>query len=262
MFIDTHTHIYTTEFDDDHEEVISRAVQAGAQCLLLPNIDLDSISPMLNLYEQHPDLCRPMMGLHPTELPENPEPLLDHMERLLEQSKHPFVAIGEVGIDLYWDNSRCMEQIAVLRRQAEWAVRYQLPLVIHSRSAHRELVDTLLPFSQKISGIFHCFGGTADEARELLEAFPHFMLGIGGVLTFKKSTLPAVLRTQVPLNRLVVETDAPYLAPTPHRGKRNEPAFIPLIIDKLTEIYELPTEEVERQLLQNTLQIFPKLHDK
>lgn len=127
MFIDTHTHIYTTEFDDDREEVISRAVQAGAQCLLLPNIDLDSISPMLNLYEQHPDLCRPMMGLHPTELPENPEPLLDHMERLLEQSKHPFVAIGEVGIDLYWDNSRCMEQIAVLRRQAEWAVRYQLP---------------------------------------------------------------------------------------------------------------------------------------
>ena len=120
MFIDTHTHIYTTEFDDDREEVISRAVQAGAQCLLLPNIDLDSISPMLNLYEQHPDLCRPMMGLHPTELPENPEPLLDHMERLLEQSKHPFVAIGEVGIDLYWDNSRCMEQIAVLRRQAEY----------------------------------------------------------------------------------------------------------------------------------------------
>ena len=122
MFIDTHTHIYTTEFDDDREEVISRAVQAGAQCLLLPNIDLDSISPMLNLYEQHPDLCRPMMGLHPTELPENPEPLLDYMERLLEQSKHPFVAIGEVGIDLYWDNSRCMEQIAVLRRQAEWAL--------------------------------------------------------------------------------------------------------------------------------------------
>lgn len=259
MFIDTHTHIYTTEFDEDREEVIGRAVSAGAQCLLLPNIDEASIDQMMSLYKQHPDLCRPMMGLHPTELPENPAPLLERMECMLQEENHPYVAIGEVGIDLYWDHSRCKEQIEVLKRQAEWAVRYQLPLVIHSRSAHRELVDTLLPFSQNTGGIFHCFGGTADEARELLDAFPNFMLGIGGVLTFKKSTLPAVLRTQVPLNRIVVETDAPYLAPTPHRGKRNEPAFIPLVIEKLAEIYELPTEEIERQLLQNTRQTFPKL---
>lgn len=185
MFIDTHTHIYTTEFDEDREEVIGRAVSAGAQCLLLPNIDEASIDQMMSLYQQHPDLCRPMMGLHPTELPENPAPLLERMECMLQEENHPYVAIGEVGIDLYWDHSRCKEQIEVLKRQAEWAVRYQLPLVIHSRSAHRELVDTLLPFSQNTGGIFHCFGGTADEARELLDAFPNFMLGIGGVLTLK-----------------------------------------------------------------------------
>lgn len=258
MFIDTHTHIYTTEFDDDRDEVISRAVCAGAQVLLLPNIDEESIEPMLRLYAQHPELCRPMMGLHPTELPENPEPLLEQMEQRLQAPNHPYVAIGEVGIDLYWDNSRCAEQIDVLRHQAEWARRYRLPLVIHSRSAHRELVDTLRPFSD-LCGVFHCFGGTADEARELLDLFPNFMLGIGGVVTFKKSPLPATLRSQVPLNRIVVETDAPYLAPTPHRGKRNEPAYIPLVLAKLADIYELPLETIEQQIMANTLHTFPRL---
>lgn len=261
MYIDTHTHIYTAEFDEDREAVIHRAVEAGARLLLLPNIDEASMAQIDALCAVHPELCRPMIGLHPTELPPDPWPLLDEMERRLQQPAHPYVAVGEVGIDLYWDDSRREEQIRVLQHQAEWAVRYSLPLMIHSRSAHRELVETLRPRANELTGVFHCFGGTTDEARELLDTFPGFVLGIGGVLTFKKSTLPATLHAAVPLSRIVVETDAPYLAPTPHRGQRNEPAYVPLVIAKLADIYELPVSEIEKQLLENTLRVFPRLQD-
>lgn len=258
MFVDTHTHIYTEEFNDDRAEVVQRAQNAGAVKLFLPNIDESSIEPMLKLCAQYPKLCYPMMGLHPTELPANPWPLLEQMEQKLHAHGNPYIAVGEVGIDLYWDKSRCNEQIAVLRHQAEWAVRFHLPLMIHARAAHRELVDTLRPLADDLTGVFHCFGGTADEAHELLSTFCGFSLGIGGVLTFKKSKLPASLHAEVPLERIVVETDAPYLAPTPHRGERNEPSYIPLILSKLSEIYCLPQTEIETQLLENTKHLFPK----
>ncbi len=258
-FIDTHTHIYTEEFDADRCEVVERAKAAGARHLLLPNIDEASIEPMLRLCHEHPGFCFPMMGLHPTELPSDPMPLLSRMEQMLAAEGNPYVAVGEVGVDLYWDSSRREEQLECFRIQAEWAVRYGLPLMVHSRAAHRELVDTLRPFADSLSGVFHCFGGTADEARELLTLFPGFVLGIGGVLTFKRSTLPDVLREAVPLQRIVVETDAPYLAPTPHRGKRNEPSFVPLVVNALADVYGLPIEKVEEQLLENTLRTFPKL---
>lgn len=259
MFIDTHSHPYTEEFDDDREAVIARAREAGAEMILLPNINEASVGPMLELCEKHPDFCRPMMGLHPTELPDTAEEVetaLNHMECLLEAPNHPYIAIGEVGIDLYWDDSRRDEQIAVFKHQAQWAMRYHLPLMVHSRAAHRDLVDTLLPMKDELTGVFHCFGGTAEEARELLDTFPGFVLGIGGVLTFKKSKLPAVLRSSVPLNRIVVETDAPYLAPTPHRGQRNEPAFVPLVIEKLAEVYELPVDNVAQTLMDTTKAMF------
>lgn len=259
MFIDTHTHLYTEEFDEDRSAVVARAVEAGAEKILLPNIDEDSIHRMQQMCVDYPALCFPMMGLHPTELPDNPWPLLDRMERELQQPEHPYVAVGEVGIDLYWDDSRKDEQIKVFDHQARWAMQYGLPLMIHSRSAHRELVDTLLPYKDRLTGVFHCFGGTLEEAEELLRTFPGFVLGIGGVLTFKKSKLPAVLRAAVPLSRIVVETDAPYLAPTPHRGTRNETSYVPLVIEKLAEIYELPVAEVEACLLDNTYRVFPKL---
>lgn len=258
-FIDTHTHIYTDEFDADRREVVERAKAAGACHLLLPNIDEASVGPMLRLCCEYPGFCFPMMGLHPTELPPDPMPLLRQMEERLAAEGNPYVAVGEVGIDLYWDSSRRDEQVECFRMQAEWAVRYGLPLMVHSRAAHRELVDTLRPFANDIGGVFHCFGGTADEARELLALFPGFVLGIGGVLTFKRSALPDVLRAEVPLQRIVVETDAPYLAPTPHRGKRNEPSYIPLVVNALADVYDLPVETVERQLLENTLRTFPKL---
>lgn len=259
MFIDTHTHVYTEEFDADRAEVLARARAAGARHLLLPNIDEGSIAPMLALCEAEPDLCRPMMGLHPTELPADPWPLLQRMESMLRAADHPFVAVGEVGVDLYWDDTRRAEQLDVFRFQAEWAASLGLPLVVHTRSAHREVVDVLRPLAARLTGVFHCFGGTAEEAHELLTLFPGFVLGIGGVVTFKKSTLPATLRATVPLDRLVVETDAPYLAPTPHRGHRNEPAYVPLVLQKLADIYQLPLPEVKQQVLQTTHRVFPRL---
>lgn len=258
--IDTHTHIYGEEFQEDHTAVVTRALEAGVTTLLLPNIDEASWQPMLQLCERHSGVCFPMLGLHPTDLPENPSEVLDRMEQALLNPSHPYVAIGEVGIDLYWDDTRAAEQVVALQRQAEWAIRFDLPLVIHSRSAHRLLVDTLLPFADKLpGGIFHCFGGTAEEAEELLTRFPRFVLGIGGVLTFKKSPLPEVLRTKVPLSRIVMETDAPYLAPTPHRGKRNEPAYLPLVAQKLAEIYGVTPSEVDAVTTQTAQRIFRKI---
>lgn len=260
MFIDTHTHLYTEEFDNDRAEAVERAVDAGAKALLLPNIDEASINPMLRMCKDYAGLCFPMIGLHPTELPEHYEDTLARMEAML-QSNHPFIAIGEVGIDLYWDNSRREDQIAAFRRQIVWSIEHELPLVIHSRKAQREIIDTLQPFRHDLQGgIFHCFGGTAEEARELLE-FEGFYLGIGGVVTFKKSTLPEVLKQCVPLSRIVVETDSPYLAPTPYRGKRNESCYVPLIIDRLAEVYDMPKEQIERQTMANTKEIFKKLQN-
>ncbi len=179
------------------------------------------------------------------------------MEKHLSAEKHPYIAIGEVGIDLYWDASRKEQQIAALQRQTEWAIRHELPLIVHSRSAHRDIVDTLRPYAAQLTGgIFHCFGGTAEEARQLLTTFPRFVLGIGGVLTFKKNTLPETLQNEVPLERIVLETDAPYLAPTPHRGKRNEPSYIPIIINKLAEIYNTTPRIVEEETMKTTRKIF------
>ena len=258
--IDTHTHIYGEEFEEDRTAVVARAIEAGVTTLLLPNIDNASWQPMLQLCAAYPDVCFPMLGLHPTDLPDNPADLLDRMEQELENPAHPYVAIGEVGIDLYWDDTRAAEQVEALKRQAAWAIRFDLPLVIHSRSAHRVLVDTLLTYAEQLpGGIFHCFGGTAEEAEELLARFPRFVLGIGGVVTFKKSTLPEVLLQKVPLSRIVLETDAPYLAPTPYRGKRNEPAYLPLVVQKLAEIYGVTVDEVDRITTATARSIFNRL---
>lgn len=255
-FIDTHAHLYAEEFDDDREAVVRRAFAAGAQHLLLPNIDANSLGPMIALADAHPGRCHPMVGLHPTELPPDPTLLLDRMEQMLGRAGHPFVAVGEVGVDLYWDASRRVEQMAVFRRQAEWSVRFGLPLVVHVRAAHAEILEVLSPLRDRLpGGVFHCFGGTEQEAEDLL-AFPRFVLGIGGVVTFKKSTLPTVLAAAVPLGRIVLETDAPYLAPTPHRGKRNEPAYIPHILRRLAEVYATTPGHVAEVTTQTARRVF------
>ena len=277
--IDTHSHLYGEEFDADREEVVARARAAGVEKIFLPNINAASVSPMLEMCRKYPGVCYPMIGLHPEDIQDDWQQVLADMEQQLAQPGHPYIGIGEVGLDYYWDRSRYEEQQEVLRIQVEWALKYGLPLMIHTRSAHRELVNLLQqvfanlkspgntspadpepahkPSRGAVSGVFHCFGGTADEARELL-AFDHFMLGIGGVLTFKKSPLPEVLRQTVPLERIVLETDSPYLAPVPQRGKRNESAFVIHVAEKLAEIYEVSKEYVCEITSRNALGVFTK----
>lgn len=256
--IDTHTHIYTEEFAADREETLQRALAAGVTHMLLPAIDLITLPDLMALCQQHPDCCHPMMGLHPTEIPENgANEALDQMESLLMTPDSPFVAVGEIGLDLYWDDTRLEEQLQVFRRQLEWAACTGLPVSIHARSAHRPLIDAMLPFESRLTGgVFHCFGGSAEEAQELLTAFPRFALGIGGVVTFKKSSLPQTLAATVPLERIVLETDAPYLSPAPHRGKRNEPSFLPHIVEKLADTYSTTTDHIVRTTTATACHIF------
>lgn len=264
MIIDTHSHLYGEEFRSDIDEVLDRALSAGLHKIFLPNINADSVEPMMALCSKHPSLLYPMIGLHPEDLGTNWTEVLSMMERMLQQPNHPFIGIGEIGLDYYWDQSLYSEQQEAFKIQLGWAAKYQLPLMIHTRSAHSEMVAVMREQTQKLqsdgirlSGVFHCFGGTVAEARELM-AFDGFMLGIGGLLTFKKSTLPEVLRDSVPLERIVVETDSPYLAPTPYRGKRNESAYVIEVLRKLAEIYGVTIEEVASITSLNAIKTFPK----
>lgn len=259
--IDTHSHLFVEEFEADRTEVMQRAREAGITHIVMPNIDMVSVKPMLQVCTEYPDLCYPTIGLHPTEVKEGYQLVLAQMKAMLDASVHresshtPFVAIGEVGLDFYWDSTYKQEQLAALEEQIGWALKYNLPIIIHSREAFPELYALFSQYkSIPLRGVFHSFTGTADEAKALLE-FPGFVLGINGVVTFKKSTLPEALR-EIPLTRLVVETDSPYLAPTPHRGKRNESAYVEHVVAKLAELYQLPTEAIATQLYDNSRRLF------
>lgn len=242
--IDTHSHIYGPEFADDIDDVITRAKAAGVEQILLPNINAASVEPMLRLWKRHPHYLRPMMGLHPEDVREDWQDVLDQLHALLIAPGHPYVAVGEVGLDFYWDTTYRKEQLQAFDTQIRWAIELDLPLAIHCRNAHTEMVELLKAYSKSpnLRGVFHCFGGSSEEAAQLL-TFPGFVLGIGGIVTFKKSTLPQVL-SEVPLSRIVVETDAPYMAPTPHRGKRNESAYVAEVVNKLATIYRITPKEV------------------
>ena len=255
ILVDTHSHIYGPEFDEDREDVVRRAREAGLEAVLLPNINAESIQPMLAMCTAYPDFCYPMMGLHPEDVRADYPEVLASMQRQLQQSAHRYIAIGEVGLDFYWDETYRQEQLEAFEQQVGWARDLSLPLVIHSRKAHRELMEIMERHrAEDLSGIFHCFGGTAEEAKELL-SFPNFVLGIGGVLTYKKSTLPDVLR-EVPLERIVLETDSPYLAPVPHRGKRNESAFVPYVLQRLAEVYDCPPSRVDEITTKTAKHLF------
>ena len=255
-FIDTHTHIYETDFSEDVDEVVRRAKEAGASKLFLPPTDMASSAKAVEMAEKYQKFCYPMIGLHPEDVRDGYGQEIRVMEEMLGKP-NPFIAIGEVGLDFYWDKSKADLQIAAFERQIDLAVQYRMPLMIHARNAHTVLVELMQRYKDKhLTGVFHCFTGTVDEAKDLLQ-FDGFMLGIGGVVTFKKSILPETLKT-VPLNRLVVETDSPYMAPVPMRGKRNEPAYIPYIIDKLAEIYGRTPQEVAMITTENALMTFPK----
>lgn len=240
--IDTHSHIYSEEFDNDREDVLLHAKDAGVHKIILPNIDSKSLQRMLDLERQYPDYCFATIGLHPTSVKENFEEELALVRSELQRKN--YIAIGEIGMDLYWDKTFLSEQVKVFQTQVEWALEYDLPVIIHIRDSHKETIEALKPYKDKgIRGVFHCFTGSRKDADEIFSS-GDFYLGIGGVVTFKNSGLAENLKG-IPLERLILETDSPYLTPAPYRGKRNETAFIALVRDKLAEVYFISTEEVD-----------------
>lgn len=253
MFIDTHTHLYSDAFGEDRDAMILRAMDAGVGKMLLPNIDADSIPGMLDLEKKYPGHCYPMMGLHPTSVKEDWEAQLAGMKKQL--SERQFIAVGEIGIDLYWDTQFKTQQVAAFIEQISWAKELNLPIVIHARNSFPEIFEVLDQHNDdRLRGIFHCFTGTFEDAQKI-RSYGGFLFGIGGVLTFKKSGLDEVVR-QLDPQELVLETDSPYLAPAPHRGKRNESAYIPLIADKLSDIFEIPVNRIAEITTQNAQSMF------
>lgn len=253
-FIDTHSHLFLEEFADDLPEVIDRAKTAGVSKIFMPNIDCSTIEAMLKVTKQYEGYCYAMMGLHPTSVNENYREELAEMKPLLDLP-NSYAAIGEIGMDLYWDKTFLKEQTEVFDTQIQWALEYGLPVVIHSRESFDEVYSVIKNYSDTgLTGIFHSFTGTLDEALKLLE-FGSFKLGINGVVTFKKSTLPEVLK-HIPLERIVLETDSPYLTPVPNRGKRNESANVKDTLIKLAEIYQQDVEMVAKVTTESALRVF------
>lgn len=257
MLVDTHAHLYVSEFESDRELMLNRARLAGVEKIVLPNIDRESTAAMMALYAEHPQLCRPAIGLHPCSVEAGRwEDDLQEMRAMLE-GEHPFVGIGETGLDLYWDKSTLNIQVAALEVQCSWALEFNLPIILHTREATQQCIDVVKPWAAKgMRGVFHCFSGTVEEAREVAEM--GFYLGIGGVITFKKSNLPELVK-QVPRELLVLETDAPYLAPVPHRGKRNETAYLSLIAECLGDHLLMGRKAVETLTEENARSLFDRL---
>ena len=251
--IDTHSHIYSEDFDADRSEVIRRAQEAGVTKIIMPNVDSESLPGMLETERMFPDVCLAAIGLHPTSVKENYLDELALVKSELERRK--YMAIGEIGIDLYWDKTFYTEQVFALQTQVQWALDSNLPVIIHVRDSHKETIEALQPFKNKgLRGVFHCFTGSSKEAEEIVE-LGDFMLGIGGVVTFKNSGLAGNLK-DIPLTKLVLETDTPYLAPVPFRGKRNEPAYTAIVRDKLAEVYQVSAEEIDIITTRNAEKLF------
>lgn len=251
--IDTHTHLYADAFDEDRAETIKRALDNGVQQFFLPAIDSETHQKMLDLEAEYPNQIFAMMGLHPCSVkPESWEKELAIVENYLNQ-RH-FCAVGEIGIDLYWDKSTLDIQIQAFEKQIDWAVEKDLPIVIHSRESFDETFEVLERKKHpKLRGIFHCFSGDLAQAQRAIDL--GFLLGIGGVLTFKNGKIDQFL-SEIPLENIVLETDSPYLAPVPHRGKRNESAYIPLVVGKLVDIYGKDFAEIDKITTENAKRIF------
>ena len=293
--IDTHSHLDGPEFAEDLEQTLLRAKAAGVEKIFVPGICWADTPRLLEICNTHAGLLYPMVGLHPENImDEDYHEVLEKMERLIAESvaetegmniasaesegmnaalaetegmpyackkhiaKAPIIGIGEVGLDLYWDDTHKSEQMEVLESQLQWAEKYRLPLMIHSRNAHAELMEIIERHrSSNLTGVLHCFTGTPDEARDLL-SFPGFMLGIGGVVTFKKSTLRETIKEAVPLSRIVLETDSPYMAPVPNRGKRNESAYVKNVAEMLADVFGLDLHTIVLHTTENALKVFPK----
>lgn len=251
-WIDTHAHLYLRQFDHDRPAMLERAMAAGGSAFFLPNIDLESIPSMLAVEAAYPEICFAMMGLHPCSVKEDYRQVLQAMYEWLQ--KHPFAAIGETGIDLYWDKSTLPLQIEALEVQLDWAKNLGLPVVLHTREAMDVTIDIVRnAWRSNLRGVFHCFSGTVAQAERIMDM--GFYLGIGGVLTYKNGGLEPVIEA-FGLRAVVLETDAPYLAPNPYRGKRNESAYLPLVIERLAELTGYTPEEVACLTTQNARRLF------
>lgn len=262
--IDTHCHLDGEEFKDDLEAVVARAKEAGVKAIGVPGIDLKSCETVMALCERYPGYCFPMLGLHPEEVRSDWREVLNTIYQHLNISPSTLhtphstnvIAIGEVGLDFYWSREFEEAQLQAFEEQVQWSVELQLPLMIHCRKAQNEMVLILKRYKDDLpGGVFHCFTGNVLEAQELLQ-FDRFVLGIGGVLTFKKSKLPETLAAAVPLDRIVLETDAPYMAPVPMRGQRNEPAFVAHVCQKLAEVYGVNEKTVDAVTTANAERVF------
>jgi TatD DNase family protein len=250
--IDTHAHIYLEQFNNDRKEVIAGAIRSSVSKIFLPNIDTSTLNSVLDLEAEFPDLCYAMIGLHPCSVDEDFEKELKTMEEWL--GKRPFTGIGETGTDLYWDKSFRSQQIESLKIQVNWAETYNLPIILHSRDSLDLSIQIIEGNNSKgLSGIFHCFTGSLDQAKQIIDL--GFYLGIGGVLTFKNSGLGSIVEN-VPLDKIVLETDSPYLTPHPYRGKRNEPSYLNLIAQRLAEIYDTDISTIADITTENAKKVF------
>ena len=267
MIIDTHAHLDVEDFSEDLSEVIMRAKEAGVGKIFLPSVDLKSVDNILAVCRQYPDTCYPMIGLQPEEVRDDWQEVLEKMYARLKESikkqadgtalpGETFIAIGEVGLDFYWSHDYEQQQLAAFEEAVKWSVETQLPLMIHCRKAQNEMLHIMRPYEKELpGGVFHCFTGNQKEAEAFLR-FDRFALGIGGVSTFKSSHLREDLPAAVPLNRIVLETDSPYMAPVPYRGKRNESSFMVEVMQTLALSYGVDEEEIARQTNENVARIF------
>ncbi len=252
MYIDTHTHLYDEQLSIDEQAIIQRAIDAGVTKMYMPNCDNSTIAPMMRIAATWPANCYPMMGLHPCYVKDNYEDELAVVETWLAKEK--FYAVGEIGLDYYWDLTHSAQQKEAFATQIDWALQYNLPIVIHSRESTQDCIDIARSKQNgHLKGVFHCFSGTLEEAKHVIDL--GFYLGIGGVVTFKKSTLPDIIKV-VGLNNVVLETDAPYLAPMPYRGKRNESSYIPLIAEKIGDVMQMNKELVAQITTANAEKLF------
>lgn len=252
MLIDTHAHLYSKDFDDDRNIVIRRAIDEGVEKILIPNVDSASIDKLLALVDDYPQVCFPMIGIHPTSVDQNFKQELLVVENYLNTRR--FVAIGEIGMDLYWDKTFIEEQKHVFAQQIQWAKQHDLPMAIHNRDAFEETMEVLRAnYFSGMKGVFHSFSGTVEQANQVIEL--GFKIGVSGVITFKNSGMDKII-AQIPLQHLVLETDAPYLTPAPHRGKRNESAHVRLIAEKVAEAHQKDIKAVEEITTASALNIF------
>jgi TatD DNase family protein len=251
-WVDTHAHVYADQFDVDRTDMLYRAEEKQVGKIFMPNIDHTSIDGMLELENKYPSVCIPMMGLHPCSVNQDFEKELYVVESWL--GKRKFAAVGEMGTDLYWDKTFWEQQVEAFKIQGSWAKKHKLPIVVHCRESIDQTIDLVEQLQDgTLTGVFHCFTGTKLQADKLIKL--GFFLGLGGVTTFKKSGMEEVV-PHIPLDRIVLETDSPYLTPTPHRGKRNEPSYIPLIGERVADLKMISTQELKKATTQNALKLF------